>query len=103
MLYIGSFVLFYMAINKIKKSKQGKANKTLKKSLQTKKDYNGISNIETDILSRNKLKSIDNYQGYLASFEEKPNITFVSFLFQSLEERKIRITQELIDSIREMD
>lgn len=56
--------------------------------------------IETDVANKDVAKCKKLYFEYLKSFEEKPNTTFVSFLFDSLESRRISITQELIDSIR---
>lgn len=62
--------------------------------------FTGYVSIETAIKNRdiNKCKSL--YLGHLASFDEKPDTLFLPFLFESLESRRIPITQELIDSIR---
>jgi hypothetical protein len=56
--------------------------------------------IETDVANKDVAKCKKLYLDYVKSFGEKPNTTFVSFLFDSLESRRISITQELIDSIR---
>lgn len=56
--------------------------------------------IETDVANKDVAKCKKLYLDHVKSFGEKPNTTFVSFLFDSLESRRISITQELIDSIR---
>ncbi len=56
--------------------------------------------IEIDVANKDVAKCKNLYLKHLELYGEKPNTTFVSFLFESLESRRVSITQELIDSIR---
>ena len=68
--------------------------------MQTLIENKNDTRIETDVANKDVAQCKKLYIEYLKSFGEKPNTTFVSFLFDSLESRRISITQELIDSIR---
>ncbi len=68
--------------------------------MQTLIENRNETTIEIDVANKDIVKCKKLYLKHLELFGEKPNTTFVSFLFESLESRRISITQELIDSIR---
>ncbi|MBP9889280.1 MAG: hypothetical protein KBF93_23495 [Leptospiraceae bacterium] len=61
--------------------------------------YTGYASIETDIKNKDIKRCKNLYFGYLASFEVTPETLFMTFLFESLESKKIPISQEIIENI----